>query len=119
MSGRGLLPDKVGRDGAKVEVDENEHHTGDDRLGQWIRRRCLDGALNRAPEDFYPKFWKVLDKVRTFVYGFAIVVHCPIRFILFLLDFLSPCCGRPFQIQSTLALQTLICYGHPHNTDSG
>ena len=92
MSGRGLLPDKEGREGAKVEVDEDEHHTGDDRLGQWIRRRCLDGALNRAPEDFYPKFWKVLDKVRAFVYGFAIVVHCS---ILMGPSALSYVCGFP------------------------
>lgn len=65
MSGRGLLPDKMGRQGSKVDMDEEEHYAGDNRLGQWIRRRCLDGALNRAPEDFYPKFWKVLEKVRT------------------------------------------------------
>lgn len=64
MSGRGLLPDKMGRQGSKVDMDEEEHYAGDNRLGQWIRRRCLDGALNRAPEDFYPKFWKVLEKCR-------------------------------------------------------
>lgn len=68
MSGRGLLPssdyDKLAPQKDKDEDDEDPH-SGDDRLGQWIRRRCLDGALNRAPEDFYPKFWKVLEKVRS------------------------------------------------------
>ena len=64
MSGRGLLPDKRQHQDQKEDVDEEEHHAGDDRLGQWIRRRCLDGALNRAPEEFYPKVWKVLDKVQ-------------------------------------------------------
>lgn len=63
MSGRGLLPspdqDKLGPQKDKDDEDEDPQ----DRLGQWIRRRCLDGALNRAPEDFYPKFWKVLEKV--------------------------------------------------------
>lgn len=70
MSGRGLLPssdyDKLAPQKDKDEDDEDPH-SGDDRLGQWIRRRCLDGALNRAPEDFYPKFWKVLEKVRSLV----------------------------------------------------
>lgn len=54
------------QDAAKVKLDEEkgEHELRDEeRLGQWIRRRCLDGALNRAPEDFYPKMWKVLDRV--------------------------------------------------------
>ena len=73
MSGRGLLPspdrNKLEYEGAKE--DEEDPHAGDDRLGQWIRRRCLDGALNRAPEDFYPKFWKVLEKVR----GLACLKH--------------------------------------------
>ena len=64
MSGRGLLPQKLGQKSSNTDIDDEEHHSGDDRLGQWIRRRCLDGALNRAPEDFYPKFWTVLDKVR-------------------------------------------------------
>ncbi|XP_014680780.1 PREDICTED: probable phosphorylase b kinase regulatory subunit alpha isoform X2 [Priapulus caudatus] len=32
------------------------------RQGQWLRRRRLDGALNRVPYEFYPKLWKVLEK---------------------------------------------------------
>lgn len=35
----------------------------DDRQGQWLRRRRLDGALNRVPRDFYPRVWSVLEKV--------------------------------------------------------
>ena len=73
MSGRGLLSDKMTRQYSNSVANNEEHHSGeeehysgDDRLGQWIRRRCLDGALNRAPEDFYPKFWKVLEKVSFF-----------------------------------------------------
>ncbi|XP_078682696.1 phosphorylase b kinase regulatory subunit alpha, skeletal muscle isoform-like isoform X8 [Branchiostoma floridae x Branchiostoma belcheri] len=31
-----------------------------DRQGQWLRRRRLDGALNRVPVDFYTKIWNVL-----------------------------------------------------------
>jgi phosphorylase kinase alpha/beta subunit len=35
----------------------------DDRQGQWLRRRRLDGALNRVPRDFYPRVWTVLERV--------------------------------------------------------
>ncbi|XP_052865199.1 probable phosphorylase b kinase regulatory subunit alpha isoform X1 [Anopheles cruzii] len=34
----------------------------DDRQGQWLRRRRLDGALNRVPRDFYPRVWTVLER---------------------------------------------------------
>ncbi|XP_037811033.1 probable phosphorylase b kinase regulatory subunit alpha isoform X10 [Lucilia sericata] len=34
----------------------------DDRQGQWLRRRRLDGALNRVPRDFYSRVWSVLEK---------------------------------------------------------
>lgn len=30
--------------------------------GRWIRRRKNDGALNRVPQDFYPKVWALLTK---------------------------------------------------------
>lgn len=33
-----------------------------ERQGQWLRRRRLDGALNRVPKGFYPKIWSVLEK---------------------------------------------------------
>ncbi|XP_053600146.1 probable phosphorylase b kinase regulatory subunit alpha isoform X4 [Plodia interpunctella] len=33
-----------------------------DRQGQWLRRRRLDGALNRVPRDFYPRVWAVLER---------------------------------------------------------
>ncbi|XP_025085854.1 phosphorylase b kinase regulatory subunit alpha, liver isoform-like isoform X3 [Pomacea canaliculata] len=38
------------------ESDESSH----DRQGQWLRRRRLDGALNRVPVGFYPRIWEVL-----------------------------------------------------------
>lgn len=34
----------------------------DSRHGQWLRRRRLDGALNRVPVGFYQKVWKILQK---------------------------------------------------------
>lgn len=33
-----------------------------DREGQWLRRRRLDGALNRVPKGFYPKVWSLLER---------------------------------------------------------
>lgn len=36
---------------------------GDEQAGHWIRRRRLDGALNRVPLDFYPKVWHILERV--------------------------------------------------------
>ncbi|XP_025911164.1 phosphorylase b kinase regulatory subunit alpha, liver isoform [Apteryx mantelli] len=32
------------------------------RQGQWLRRRRLDGAINRVPVGFYEKVWKILQK---------------------------------------------------------
>ncbi|XP_072236967.1 phosphorylase b kinase regulatory subunit alpha, liver isoform isoform X1 [Leuresthes tenuis] len=44
------------------------HCSGDGQLqweekqGQWLRRRRLDGAINRVPMGFYQKVWKILQK---------------------------------------------------------
>lgn len=40
-----------------------------DRQGQWLRRRRLDGALNRVPRDFYPRVWHVLERVSMKTYA--------------------------------------------------
>lgn len=48
-----LAPDQP--DGVEMEPDKQ---------GQWLRRRRLDGALNRVPREFYPRVWHVLEKVR-------------------------------------------------------
>ncbi|XP_078067783.1 phosphorylase b kinase regulatory subunit alpha, skeletal muscle isoform isoform X3 [Mustelus asterias] len=34
----------------------------DSRHGQWLRRRRIDGALNRVPVGFYQRVWNVLQK---------------------------------------------------------
>lgn len=50
-----------------------------DRQGQWLRRRRLDGALNRVPRDFYPRVWQVLERVtRVF---FFIHAHVCVTFL--------------------------------------
>jgi len=41
----------------------DEYGFDSDRQGQWLRRRRLDGALNRVPRGFYPKVWSVLERV--------------------------------------------------------
>ncbi|RVE74315.1 hypothetical protein OJAV_G00020960 [Oryzias javanicus] len=34
----------------------------EERQGQWLRRRRLDGAINRVPMGFYQKVWRILQK---------------------------------------------------------
>uniref|UniRef100_A0A8C5D0B9 Phosphorylase b kinase regulatory subunit n=1 Tax=Gadus morhua TaxID=8049 RepID=A0A8C5D0B9_GADMO len=45
------------------DVPESVPVARDTRHGQWLRRRRLDGALNRVPVGFYKKVWKILQKV--------------------------------------------------------
>uniref|UniRef100_A0A0A9Y4T2 Phosphorylase b kinase regulatory subunit n=1 Tax=Lygus hesperus TaxID=30085 RepID=A0A0A9Y4T2_LYGHE len=42
--------------------DMDKSITEGDRQGQWLRRRRLDGALNRVPRDLYPRVWAVLER---------------------------------------------------------
>ncbi|XP_069129417.1 probable phosphorylase b kinase regulatory subunit alpha isoform X5 [Argopecten irradians] len=51
-----------------VDSPEEEDITMD-RQGQWLRRRRLDGALNRVPVGFYPRVWHFLN---TFAPGVSI-----------------------------------------------
>ncbi|KAL3879258.1 hypothetical protein ACJMK2_031560 [Sinanodonta woodiana] len=44
------------------EVLFENSENSEDRQGQWLRRRRLDGALNRVPVGFYSRVWKVLEK---------------------------------------------------------
>lgn len=46
--------------GVADEFEELNPHK--DREGQWLRRRRLDGALNRVPKGFYPKVWALLER---------------------------------------------------------
>ncbi|KAJ8416764.1 hypothetical protein AAFF_G00326420 [Aldrovandia affinis] len=56
-SGRYRLPSLEAFEGAS-----NMPMVRDSRQGQWLRRRRLDGALNRVPVGFYQKVWKILQK---------------------------------------------------------
>lgn len=44
-------------------ADQLQDSMDTDRQGQWLRRRRLDGSLNRVPVDFYPQIWRVLGRV--------------------------------------------------------
>ncbi|XP_026671676.1 probable phosphorylase b kinase regulatory subunit alpha [Ceratina calcarata] len=49
--------------GGFLSADQVDNSDGEpDRQGQWLRRRRLDGALNRVPRDFYPRVWQVLER---------------------------------------------------------
>ncbi|XP_047445631.1 phosphorylase b kinase regulatory subunit alpha, skeletal muscle isoform isoform X4 [Mugil cephalus] len=45
-----------------LDIPESIPASKDTRHGQWLRRRRLDGALNRVPVGFYQKVWKILQK---------------------------------------------------------
>ncbi|XP_027894231.1 phosphorylase b kinase regulatory subunit alpha, skeletal muscle isoform isoform X1 [Xiphophorus couchianus] len=45
-----------------IDVPDSFPVSKDTRHGQWLRRRRLDGALNRVPVGFYQKVWKILQK---------------------------------------------------------
>lgn len=49
--------------GSNAGSDSGEYGFEADRHGQWLRRRRLDGALNRVPTAFYSKVWCILEKV--------------------------------------------------------
>ncbi|XP_034945410.1 probable phosphorylase b kinase regulatory subunit alpha isoform X2 [Chelonus insularis] len=54
--------------GGFLNVDSTEGNDMEpDRQGQWLRRRRLDGALNRVPRDFYPRVWQVLERCQGLV----------------------------------------------------
>jgi len=48
---------------AVVAADNGPAGADTDRQGQWLRRRRLDGALNRVPVGFYTDIWKLLQRV--------------------------------------------------------
>ncbi|TPX40289.1 hypothetical protein SeLEV6574_g06701 [Synchytrium endobioticum] len=43
----------------------------------WFRRRKNDGALNRVPERFYPRVWKILSKVNGIMVGKSVLPRDP------------------------------------------
>lgn len=53
------------------DVDEDGNGDDDsddsDSQGLWLRRRRLDGALNRVPMGFYAKIWKILENCQAIV----------------------------------------------------
>ncbi|XP_008433571.1 phosphorylase b kinase regulatory subunit alpha, skeletal muscle isoform isoform X1 [Poecilia reticulata] len=56
-SGRYRLPSVE-----SIDIPDSFPVSKDTRHGQWLRRRRLDGALNRVPVGFYQKVWKILQK---------------------------------------------------------
>lgn len=52
----------LGRGSTASSVENEPENTEPDRQGQWIRRRRLDGALNRVPRGFYSRIWMLLER---------------------------------------------------------
>ncbi|XP_043393885.1 phosphorylase b kinase regulatory subunit alpha, liver isoform isoform X11 [Chelonia mydas] len=61
MKQRGSTPSSPTRTSSPIGSTGNNISWGD-RQGQWLRRRRLDGAINRVPVGFYQKVWKILQK---------------------------------------------------------
>ena len=60
----------------KIDIQEIKEEDDDgssddssigDIHGSWIRRRRLDGALNRVPLGFYSKIWNILESCHAIV----------------------------------------------------
>eukprot|EP01135_Chromosphaera_perkinsii_P003086 Nk52_evm33s234 gene=Nk52_evmTU33s234 len=47
-------------------IKEERPQSSKTSSGQWMRRRRLDGALNRVPPRFYQQAWKVLERCHGF-----------------------------------------------------
>ncbi|XP_035825759.1 phosphorylase b kinase regulatory subunit alpha, liver isoform isoform X5 [Aplysia californica] len=45
-----------------ISKEQQEEEEIADRQGQWLRRRRLDGSLNRVPLGFYPMLWELLHR---------------------------------------------------------
>lgn len=58
MSAKSNLDSFVGK-----EANAADDVLDSDRQGQWLRRRRIDGALNRVPRGFYPRVWQILERV--------------------------------------------------------
>nr|WP_290222483.1 glycoside hydrolase family 15 protein [Trichocoleus desertorum] len=46
-----------------------EQSEAESPMGSWLQKRQLDGALNRVPEDFYFKVWRLLKHCKGLVIG--------------------------------------------------
>ena len=60
----------------KIDIQDSKEDDDDgssddssigDTHGSWIRRRRLDGALNRVPLGFYSKIWNILESCHAIV----------------------------------------------------
>ncbi|KAF4523628.1 hypothetical protein B566_EDAN010137 [Ephemera danica] len=61
ISSKSSKVSKKSQIGSLLGKDDKEDQEPD-RQGQWLRRRRLDGALNRVPRGFYPRVWSVLER---------------------------------------------------------
>jgi hypothetical protein len=66
-----------------VFLEDAEDGELENQQGQWLRRRRLDGALNRVPRNFYPRVWSVLEKVVAY---FIHALNCRAYLIWFTLS---------------------------------
>ncbi|XP_040178753.1 phosphorylase b kinase regulatory subunit alpha, skeletal muscle isoform isoform X2 [Rana temporaria] len=62
LSATSLRPGDALSSSGDLYTSSDDDGASDTRQGQWLRRRRLDGALNRVPIGFYQKVWAILQK---------------------------------------------------------
>ena len=62
-----------------VDEDEGgeEESEEPERAGLWLRRRLLDGSLNRVPPGFYTRMWGLLDRCQGLEIGGGLLPPAP------------------------------------------
>ena len=60
------------REGEGQEEEEDSQQE-EQREGLWLRRRLLDGSLNRVPPNFYTRMWGLLDRCQGLELGGALL----------------------------------------------
>lgn len=62
LSKKSQIGTLLGRGSVNSQAESESDTMESDRQGQWIRRRRLDGALNRVPRGFYSRIWMLLER---------------------------------------------------------
>ena len=72
--------DKLASHLSEDQVDCSHNSlTEDSRAGIWLRRRLLDGSLNRVPQGFYTQVWSVLERCQGICVGGQILPNTLIQ----------------------------------------
>uniref|UniRef100_T1JA87 Phosphorylase b kinase regulatory subunit n=1 Tax=Strigamia maritima TaxID=126957 RepID=T1JA87_STRMM len=66
---------KSGVSGVQLKEMFTDETIEAEKQGNWIRRRKLDGSLNRVPNNFYPKSWSLLERCKGLSIAGKVIPH--------------------------------------------